>query len=39
MNRSSKTAAAVLTAAGILAAGWVPAGPASAVDGAGQPAG
>ncbi|WP_031060620.1 carboxypeptidase regulatory-like domain-containing protein [Streptomyces sp. NRRL F-5527] len=39
MNRSSKTAAAVLTAAGILAAGWLPAGPASAVDGAGPPAG
>ncbi|MFD6036282.1 carboxypeptidase regulatory-like domain-containing protein [Streptomyces griseoincarnatus] len=34
MNRSSKAAAAALTAAGILAGGWAAAGPASAVDGA-----
>ncbi|MFF7114043.1 carboxypeptidase regulatory-like domain-containing protein [Streptomyces albogriseolus] len=39
MNRSSKTAAAVLTAAGILAAGWLPAGSATAVGGAAPPPG
>ncbi|WP_231157329.1 carboxypeptidase regulatory-like domain-containing protein [Streptomyces sp. CNZ748] len=39
MNRSSKTAAAVLTAAGLLAGGWLPAGAASAADGPGPSAG
>ncbi|MEW1680733.1 carboxypeptidase regulatory-like domain-containing protein [Streptomyces sp. T12] len=39
MNRSSKTAAAVLTAAGLLAGGWLRAGAASAADGPGPSAG
>ncbi|MEU2317379.1 Ig-like domain-containing protein [Streptomyces althioticus] len=37
MNRSSKTAAAVVTAAGFLTGGWAAAGPASAVDGGAPP--
>ncbi|MEU0911947.1 carboxypeptidase regulatory-like domain-containing protein [Streptomyces althioticus] len=37
MNRSSKAAAAVLTAAGILTGGWAAAGPASAVEGTAPP--
>ncbi|CAL9487878.1 carboxypeptidase regulatory-like domain-containing protein [Streptomyces sp. enrichment culture] len=39
MNRSSKTTAAVLAAAGILAAGWLPAAPVSAADGSAPPPG
>lgn len=39
MNRSGKTTAAALAAAGILAAGWPPAVPASAADGSAPPPG